>query len=198
MALRRYRYFCQTEGVNVYEWRDDTEGPPTQCKSDPAHTVDWDSLVIVASQGESGTFTQEGYSVSVLADPSSVTGNKVLLKKCEAELEAEMSHSSEWVIPAGKVWKIRVFAGSGVGPEAELRLEYIDENGIVMDPFNNEAGMAICALKINGVAGHCQFPEPLDFTGDGVRKLRIILLNKSAIDPVELEAYFNGLEVSQG
>lgn len=47
--VRRYRYLCETEGEKIYEWRDDSEGEPTQCKNDPGHTIDTESIAIFES-----------------------------------------------------------------------------------------------------------------------------------------------------
>lgn len=48
--INRYRYKCTTESDHVYDWRDEGEGVPTSCKNNPAHSVDWNSLVIVGQQ----------------------------------------------------------------------------------------------------------------------------------------------------
>jgi len=45
--LYKYRYYCETEAALVYEWRDDTEDAPTQCKNDASHVIDADSVTIV-------------------------------------------------------------------------------------------------------------------------------------------------------
>jgi len=44
-----YVYDCETCNI-VEEWREDKDGAPTVCDNDSGHTVDWNTLKIVASR----------------------------------------------------------------------------------------------------------------------------------------------------
>lgn len=57
--LYKYRYTCSTEGEYIYEWREESEGVPTQCKNDPAHSIDASSITIIETQEDNEFKIQE-------------------------------------------------------------------------------------------------------------------------------------------
>ena len=68
-TIYEYRYHCETEAADVYEWRDEDEGHPTHCKNDPAHTVRWNSLTIISTNSPNMSVDSEG-SQKVVQLPS--------------------------------------------------------------------------------------------------------------------------------
>lgn len=57
--LLKYRYYCSSESTNIEEWREESEGAPTQCKNDSGHTIDSSSIVIIETRADNIVKIQE-------------------------------------------------------------------------------------------------------------------------------------------
>lgn len=113
--INKYRYRCTTESAHVHEWREDAEGNPTNCKNNPAHSVDWNSLVIVGSadgdpllvkvQEEESTATTSGHygseTISFTAAANGITTENVVLpipiSLLEASIDAKAKNDGDEV-----------------------------------------------------------------------------------------------------
>lgn len=73
----KYRYYCNTEAAWITEILDDTAAAPTQCKNDPAHTFNANSL---SSNGDT-ICTMIPYSGICESDLSSKSTSTVTLEE---------------------------------------------------------------------------------------------------------------------
>lgn len=209
-VVRKYRLWCETEATYVYAW---AEAEPTQCPNNSAHSIGAGSAAVVESVGDAQTYTPDGAAITVKRDQAEITGNAVLMKRLDVELAPESCAHKDWVIPAGKTWRVRLFAASAIAHEVEARLEYFrkvvagtttapastttappDAGFERVNPFDGDAAEPIAVLKLNGNSDSMSFYENLPFAGDGESFLRVRLANKDALNPVEASAYFNGYE----
>lgn len=53
-----WRYFCQTEGNNIFEYRELEQGPPTLCTNDPNHNIDQNSITLI-KQGDKHEYKKD-------------------------------------------------------------------------------------------------------------------------------------------
>jgi len=58
MLFNHFRYFCDTEQEFVYEWREDSEGPPTLCRNDGGEISD---ITIVESRSTTFAIDADGH-----------------------------------------------------------------------------------------------------------------------------------------
>lgn len=211
-VVHKYRVWCNTEAAWKFVWG---ETPPTQCPDNTADTIDLNSISIIETTGDAQSFTEEGAALIAKKDRGELAGNSVILKLLDAELAPETSTFLEWVIPSGKQWNIRLFSASTIVYEVEARLECWDYPVVVtsppttqpsttvppvapvlvrQNPFNNDADEPIATLKLDGNAAQSGFYESLPFSGNGTKRIRIVLVNKDPLDSVESSASFNGYE----
>lgn len=55
----KYRYRCNTENKNIFEWRDEADGAPTACKNDAGHTINTSSIAVVQTKEDKKVVIQE-------------------------------------------------------------------------------------------------------------------------------------------